>query len=59
MSTVLQRRPKVRRKELTLADLVDRFGAMPAGRIRNDPAPGTATAKDVLAIHDREKENRP
>lgn len=55
MSTVLERRHKTRCRELTLADLLDRFGPMPAGRIRTNPAPGTATAKDVLAIHDREK----
>ena len=55
MATVLERRPKIRRRELNLAELLDRFGPMPAGRIRNDPAPGTATAKDVLAIHGREK----
>jgi Uma2 family endonuclease len=55
MSTVLQRRPKTRRRELNLAELLDRFGPMPAGRIRTDPAPGTAKVKDVLAIHDREK----
>jgi|SRR5579863_8500906 len=55
MSTVLERRRKTRRRELNLAELLDRFGPMPAGRIRTDPAPGTATAKDVLAIHSREK----
>ena len=54
MSTVLHRRSKVRSREFNLAELLDRFGPMPASRIRNDPAPGTATAKDVLAIHDRE-----
>lgn len=28
---------------------------MPAGRIRREPAPGTATERDVVAIHAREK----
>ena len=40
---------------LTLADLFDRFGPMPAARIRMDPPPGTATVKDVLAVHRRDK----
>ncbi len=42
--------------ELTLADLVERFGPMPAGRILNDPPPGTATEAEVLFLaghHDR------
>lgn len=55
MAAILERPANLRRRELNLAELLDRFGPMPAGRIRNDPAPGTATAKDVLAIHDREK----
>jgi Uma2 family endonuclease len=41
--------------ELTLADLAERFGPMPVWRIRTTPAPGTATADDVLRIHAREK----
>jgi Uma2 family endonuclease len=41
--------------ELTLADLAERFGPMPVWRIRMTPPPGTATAKDVLRIHAREK----
>jgi Uma2 family endonuclease len=40
--------------ELTLADLFARFGPIPDRRIRRDPAPGTATEKDVVRIHDRE-----
>ena len=40
---------------MTLADLFDRFGPMPAARIRMVPRPGTATVQDVLAIHRREK----
>ena len=31
---------------LTLADLHERFGPMPAGRFLTDPAPGTATVRD-------------
>lgn len=50
MATVLKRET-----ELTLTDLADRFGPMPAGRIRMEPAPGTATEKDVLAVHRRTK----
>jgi len=38
----------------TAADLVQRFGAIPLRRVRHDPAPGTATEDDVVAIHDRE-----
>jgi len=39
----------------TLGDLYQRFGPMPFERIRQLPAPGTATEEDVLEIHDREK----
>jgi Uma2 family endonuclease len=45
-----------RAREWTLVDLAETFGPIPAWRIRNKPAPGTATEKDVLAIHT--KENR-
>lgn len=38
----------------TAADLVERFGAVLLSRIRHDPAPGTATERDVIEIHDRE-----
>ena len=55
MSTVVTRRRKTARRELTLTDLAERFGPMPPARILLDPPPGTATAKDVLAIHRREK----
>ena len=41
-------------KGLTLVDLVDRFGPMPAGRIRTNPPPGTATEQDVIAIEEHE-----
>ena len=39
----------------TAADLVARFGPIPLNRIRHDPAPGTATEDDVVAIYGREK----
>ena len=41
-------------KALTLADLVERFGPIPAGRIRTNPPPGTATEQDVIDIEARE-----
>src|SRR4051794_26948774 len=41
--------------EWTVADLLARFGPIPHRRIRQDPAPGTATEQDVLDIHAREK----
>ena len=40
--------------EMTLADLMEKFGPIPVRRIRLDPAPGTATEDDVVAIADRE-----
>jgi Uma2 family endonuclease len=40
--------------EWTVADLLARFGPISHRRIRQDPAPGTASERDVLAIHDRE-----
>lgn len=39
----------------TVADLVQRFGPMPLGRLRFQPPPGTATEQDVLAVYQREK----
>ena len=39
---------------MTVADLVERFGPMPAGRIRTNPLPGTATEQDVIDIEARE-----
>lgn len=39
---------------LTAADLSDLFGAIPLSRIRMDPAPGTASERDVVDIHDHE-----
>jgi Uma2 family endonuclease len=41
-------------REWTIADLQRRFGPMPFGRIRQNPAPGTATEKDVLWLNDHE-----
>src|SRR5215831_17840268 len=39
---------------ITLADLLEQLGAIAPARVRFHPVPGTATEKDVLAIHDRE-----
>ncbi len=39
---------------ITLVDLTQRFGAMPAWRIRTIPVPGTATESDVAEIEARE-----
>ena len=40
--------------DMTVADLVERFGPIPVGRIRTDPPPGTATEQDVIDIEARE-----
>ncbi len=37
----------------TIADLLHRLGGIPASRVRLIPTPGTATEKDVIAVHDR------
>ena len=39
---------------VTLADLLQRFGPIPAARIRSDPPPGTATEEDVIALEAKE-----
>ncbi|HEX7376613.1 MAG TPA: Uma2 family endonuclease [Pirellulales bacterium] len=39
---------------LTVSDLTKLFGPIPAWRIRNVPAPGTATECDVIEIEERE-----
>ncbi len=39
----------------TLADLLVHLGGIPARRVRLRPTPGTATEKDVIRIHAREK----
>ena len=41
-------------KDMTVADLLELFGPMPAGRIRTSPQPGTATEQDVIDIEERE-----
>jgi Uma2 family endonuclease len=38
----------------TLADLLEQLGSIAPDRVRFRPAPGTATEKAVLAIHDHE-----
>jgi Uma2 family endonuclease len=43
-----------RNDELTIADLTEMFGPMPDRRIVREPPPGTASERDVLAIHARE-----
>jgi hypothetical protein len=39
----------------TVADLLNRFGPILLRRVRQDPAPGSATEQDVIDIHDKEK----
>ena len=39
---------------MTVADLAERFGSIPAQRIRTDPTPGSATEQDVIDIEARE-----
>jgi len=53
MATLLDRR-STRTKALTIADLADRFGPMPPWRIRFEPAPGTATERDLLHVLEHE-----
>jgi len=38
----------------TFAELLESIGDVPLSRIRANPAPGTATEEDVLAIHANE-----
>lgn len=40
---------------LTLSDLFDRFGSMPAWRVLFDPEPGTATEEDLIELIDGPK----
>lgn len=40
---------------LTLADLLERFGPIPAYRIRSFPSPGTATEEDLLSVNEAGK----
>jgi Uma2 family endonuclease len=53
MSTV-RASTKPRPREWTVADLQRRFGPIPFHRIRQTPAPGTATEQDVLWLSDHE-----
>ncbi|MCH7686842.1 MAG: Uma2 family endonuclease [Planctomycetes bacterium] len=46
--------PETEQRELTLAELTDLFGPMPAHRIRNTPSPGTATVRDFLDVQEKE-----
>ncbi|HQU41587.1 MAG TPA: Uma2 family endonuclease, partial [Pirellulales bacterium] len=39
---------------MTLTDLAELFGPMPAWRIRSVPVPGTATEQDVIDIEEHE-----
>lgn len=41
-------------QELTVADVLDLFGPIPAYRVRHQPAPGTATEQDVIDIAQNE-----
>lgn len=38
----------------TVADLLSALGDVPPNRVRLVPTPGTATERDVIAVHDRE-----
>jgi Uma2 family endonuclease len=40
--------------EQSLSDLLRRLGDVPLGRIRLQPAPGTATVRDVIDLQERE-----
>ena len=51
MTTVLEEPPVID----TVADLMERLGGISPARVRFRPPPGTATERDVLATHDREK----
>jgi len=51
MSTIVRGKPI----RFTKTDLAKRLGSIPDWRIRRDVPPGTATERDVLAIHAREK----
>ncbi len=44
---------KIDKQDETAADLLHRLGGIPASRVRLVPTPGTATEKDVIAVHDR------
>ena len=40
-------RPAAQLREWTVAELAERFGSLPSGRIRTEPSPGTATRADA------------
>jgi Uma2 family endonuclease len=42
-------------EDMTVADLLANFGPIAMVRIRQNPAPGTATEQDVVDIYEREK----
>ncbi len=44
---------EINKQDETAADLLHRLGGIPASRVRLVPTPGTATEKDVIAVHDR------
>src|SRR5580658_2309584 len=46
--------PIPRATSLTVADLLEQLGGIPAFRVRLRPPPGEATESDVLALHDHE-----
>lgn len=46
--------PAIEAAELTVADLTEKFGPIPAYRIRNEPRPGQATEQDVIELSLRE-----
>ncbi len=50
MSAVVSTEPQTVRREWTVAELAERFGSLPAGRIRTDVKPGTGTEEDVQRI---------
>ena len=47
--------PEVEAKALTVADLLEQLGDIPAWRVRLVPPIGTATEADVIAVHAGEK----
>ncbi len=49
--SIVQEPPSIK----TLADLLQRLGGIPLDRVRFQPAPGTATERDVVEVERREK----
>jgi len=39
----------------TIAELLQALGGVPADRVRLDPPPGTATKRDLLRVHERQR----